>query len=252
METRLHFSRFEFKYILPQAIREELERELQFFLELDPYVAAKDGHKYFVRSLYYDDRPMTCYYEKIDGMMVRAKFRLRTYTDQPDDGCAQFLEIKGRYNALVFKHRTQLLTSTEDSPLPEPEIGHHDGMTQEILQRLEDESIKSQFLRGVYRKRYRPTILIDYLRRPYFSKYDPEFRLTFDDSLSCCVTDRLFPRPFDSHRRILPGYTVVEIKFRHHVPKWFHRIIQSFELRRVSISKYCAGVEAYDLAPKLE
>ncbi len=38
--------------VLPQAVRDKLEREPQLFLEFDPYVA-KDGHKYFVRSLYY-------------------------------------------------------------------------------------------------------------------------------------------------------------------------------------------------------
>ncbi len=250
METRLHFSRFEFKYILPQSVRDDLESELQYFLELDPYVATKSEHKYFVRSLYYDNRAMVCYYEKIDGMMVRAKFRLRTYTGQHDEACAQFLEIKGRYNALVFKHRSELLDSQgEGSDLGGESLN---GTTRGILRRLEEGDIKSQFLRGIYRKDYVPVMLIDYMRRPYYSKYDPEFRLTFDDSLSGCVTDRLFPKPYDSRRRILPGFTIVEVKFRHHVPKWFHRIIQAFELRRVSVSKYCAGVDAHGLVPKLE
>ena len=94
--TTLHFSRYEFKYVLPKSKRDELERELQYFLTLDPYVAKKEDKKYFVRSLYFDDSAFTNYYEKTDGMLSRTKFRVRTYTKNPDEGCATFLEIKGK------------------------------------------------------------------------------------------------------------------------------------------------------------
>jgi hypothetical protein len=48
-------------------------------------------------------------------------------------------------------------------------------------------------------------------------------------------------------RALVPGYTVMEVKFRYHMPSWFHRIIQAFELRRVSISKICTGTQALGL-----
>ncbi len=108
MLTKLHFSRFEFKYVLAPALREEIERELSHFLTLDPFVGRQSGRKYFVRSLYFDDPVWTHYYEKTDGMLHRKKYRLRTYTDNPRQRCAVFLEIKGRHDALVFKHRAHL------------------------------------------------------------------------------------------------------------------------------------------------
>lgn len=250
METRLHFSRFEFKYLLPRTIRDAVERELQYFLELDPYVAEQPGNKYFVRSLYYDNQAMVCYYEKIDGMMERAKFRIRTYTDCSTAGTARFLEVKGRHNALVFKHRIELTSQpTNDLAAKHPLL---DETTRDVLSHLDTGGLSSRFLRDLYRKDLQPVVLVDYYRRPYLSKYDPEFRLTFDESLVGTATSRLFPRRHDSLRRILPGHTILEVKFRYHVPKWFHRIIQSFELRRISISKYCAAVEAHRLAAKLE
>jgi hypothetical protein len=94
-------------------------------------------------------------------------------------------------------------------------------------------------------------MLIDYERRPYVSRYAPEFRLTFDDALRATHTRLLHPHR-EQIRSVLPGYTILEVKFRFHVPSWFHRIIQSYELRRVSISKYCRGVEAFRLTPHLE
>ncbi len=250
MKTRLHFFRFEFKYILPEALRQDVESDLLYFMELDPYVARQPGHVYFVRSLYYDNKAMTCYYEKIDGMMHREKFRVRTYADSEEAGAAAFLEVKGRHNALVFKHRVELAAAGSYSGQASPVHTHE--TTREVLGRLPEGVLKERFLGDLHRKRLVPIMGIDYQRRPYISKFDPEFRVTFDGNLSCAPTARLFPRLYESRRRILPGYTILEIKFQYHVPKWFHRLIQSFELRRVSISKYCAGVEAYNLAEKLE
>ncbi len=249
MKTRLHFSRYELKYLLAKAQRDEIEKELQVFLDLDPYVAEQPDSKYLVRSLYYDNEAMVCYYEKIDGMMERSKFRVRTYSDCQDD-TAEFLEIKGRHNALVFKHRSKLASKPPDDPAAES--FSFDATTRRVLRHLESGSLRCRFLRDLYRKELKPIILVDYFRRPYLSKVDPEFRLTFDDSLACTVTPHLFPRRFENSRRILPGFTILEVKFRTFVPRWFHRVIQSFELRRVSISKYCAAVEACRLAAKLE
>ena len=42
----------------------------------------------------------------------------------------------------------------------------------------------------------------------------------------------------------------MEVKFRYHIPSWFHRIIQSYELRRVSISKICAAMETLEMAER--
>nr|NIR47250.1 VTC domain-containing protein [candidate division KSB1 bacterium]NIS22869.1 VTC domain-containing protein [candidate division KSB1 bacterium]NIT69707.1 VTC domain-containing protein [candidate division KSB1 bacterium]NIU23375.1 VTC domain-containing protein [candidate division KSB1 bacterium]NIU92293.1 VTC domain-containing protein [candidate division KSB1 bacterium] len=88
-----------------------------------------------------------------------------------------------------------------------------------------------------------PIALIDYERRPYYSKFDPNFRITFDEKLTTNKTRSLFPAHQGAPRRILAGHTILEIKFRHHLPSWFHRVIQSYGLRRVSISKICAGME---------
>ncbi|QDV05134.1 VTC domain protein [Planctomycetes bacterium Poly30] len=235
--AKLHFSRFEFKYLLPEAVRDELETMFQYFVELDPYVSTKPDKKYVVRSLYFDNSAHVNYWEKEDGKKHRQKFRLRTYTKTPSDGTPRFLEIKGRHNNLVFKHRTQLLEEprrdAEESFLWHPTTGA-------LLGRLEDGAVREAFRFDLHKKHLQPVMLVDYLRRPYISKYDPEFRITFDDSLRGTATGSLDPDGRAVSRSVLSGYTILEVKFRYHVPKWFHRLIQTMELERVSISKYCA------------
>lgn len=247
MQPKLHFSRFEFKYIFRHDERKELERELGYFMALDPYVSAKRGNKYFVRSLYFDDDVYTNYYEKIDGIFIRHKYRIRTYTDDESEDCSTFLEIKGRYNALVYKHRVQLPRSAIKSL----ENGEREFQI-DILKMVNSNEVIKKFCYDNYRMRLKPKILIDYNRRPYISKYAPDFRITFDDSLQATVSKRLFNRITDRRRKFYPGYSIVEIKFKRHIPSWFHRLIQSYELHRISVSKYCCGMEGVDLVDNLE
>jgi hypothetical protein len=239
--TRLHFSRFEFKYVLAPALRREVEAALAHFVELDPNVLHRPDHEYFVRSLYFDDAALSSFHDKTDGMHTRSKFRVRTYTRTLADPAPWFLEIKGRYNNLVFKHRTPIEGDFD------PQCAG-DALSRTVLRCAAPGAVRSQFEFELYRKRLQPTALVDYRRRPYLSRFDPEFRLTFDSDLETCWTDAMFAPRRRAMRRVLPGRTVMEVKFRHHVPSWFHSIIQAFELRRVSVSKICAGTEALGLA----
>jgi len=238
--TKLHFLRFEFKYVLDEAQRSDVEAELQHFVELDPYVASRPDHLYFVRSLYFDDQSLTAFHAKMDGALTRSKFRVRTYGRTIDDPTPWFLESKGRHNNLVIKHRTPLLGEFDKN------LRGYD-LSRMLCQQAAPGPVRDQFEFDLYRKQIEPMVLVDYLRRPYVSKFDPDFRLTFDSHLSTAATDTMFPDATLRQRAMLRGSCVMEVKFRRHVPSWFHRILQAYELRRRSISKICAGTEALGL-----
>ena len=248
LQTKLRFNRYEFKYVLNPNLRREIERELNFFMELDPYVAGNPQRRYFVRSLYYDNPMYTHYFDKIDGQLTRTKFRLRTYTDNREEGCSAFLEIKGRQNNIVFKHRSPLVADHGANPV----ISLSEPITETILRFTREGEVLERFRFDIVRRAIVPVMLIDYWRRPYVSKLDPEFRVTFDERLNGRRTDSLFPGPSVPWRSLMLGRTIMEVKFRFHVPSWFHRILQSYELARVSVSKICKGIEAFELAPALE
>ncbi len=247
MLARLHFLRFEFKYLLRADVRREVERELGHFMQLDPFVGTRPERKYFVRSLYFDSADQASYFEKVDGMVHRTKFRVRTYARTPAAPAATFLELKGRHDALVFKHRAELVRG-EGVRF----VAGQRGMAQEVMARTQAGSVLERFRFDLERRRLEPQMLIDYDRRPYVSKYDAEFRLTFDDNLHATRTPSLYPGPCENARAVLCGYTIMEVKFRYHVPSWFHRILQSYDLRRQSISKVCKGMEAWRLNPHME
>ena len=238
-----HFLRYEFKYILSDELRENIESELSHFMQLDPFVEQFENKKYLVRSLYFDDPVNTFYYEKTDGLMHRQKFRIRTYAMEYNEKIPIMLELKGRYNNFVYKHRTELEHNSENIN----DVFH-------LLRQLEndDNPVSRQFIYDKYRKNIKPVMLIDYQRRAFQSKYDYEFRITFDGELYGTHTTELFPKDNVYRRKLIDGYTIMEVKFRKHVPPWFHRIMIKYQLNRISISKYCTGMEATPLIENLE
>ncbi len=238
------FTRFEFKYVLDSDTAAAIEQEIRHFMEVDGHVSAEHDERYLVRSLYFDTPNCVNFYEKIDGIKARRKYRLRTYSTRPSAEVPIFLEEKNRIDNRVFKYRTPMtladLQTIESNAGPSALLFEH--LDNQILQR---------FAARVLTAQERPVVLVGYLRRAFVSNFDIDFRVTFDSRLSTIPARSLFDAAGTSMRSCLAGYTVLEVKFKRRVPSWFHRIVQSHQLRRVSVSKYCEGMIASGLAVDL-
>ena len=46
-------------------------------------------------------------------------------------------------------------------------------------------------------------------------------------------------------------YKIMEVKFFRRIPLWFHRLIQKYNLKRVSISKFVVGMKFLGYAEDL-
>ena len=82
-------ARHELKYYINPAELEALRRRLERVMRLDSH--CRGGRAYNVRSLYFDDAFDSAYYDKIDGVMARDKYRLRVYNHSDE---VIFLERK--------------------------------------------------------------------------------------------------------------------------------------------------------------
>lgn len=238
------FARYEFKYLLNARQRDAIEEEISHFMTFDGHVHKELENSYFVRSLYFDTDDSDNYYEKIDGVGVRRKFRIRTYEKHFEDNLPIFLELKGRHFERTFKQRIRI--EKDHLPLLTDPARH-----SELLDCFPGHWLVEKFVYESFRKRIKPLVLVDYIRRPYTSEFDINFRVTFDSKLSATAINELFVSDQPSWRDRLPGYTILEVKFHRRIPAWFHRILQAYNLRRVSISKFCKGMEACGLAQDL-
>jgi hypothetical protein len=236
--TALNFGRFEYKYLVSEPVRRRLEDVVSQFMVLDGYCVSMPESRYSIRSVYYDDPRFSCYHEKIDGLLNRRKFRVRSY------GAAAttiFLEEKGRRNAFSYKQRV-VIPPELYGPVLQADW-------KSILDLAPDDSRVWQcFVGAGMRSILRPTARVDYMRRAYVDNSGYRFRVTFDSELRAVQSASLHGLGVRS-RTVHPGMTVVEIKFESQVPLWFIRLVEANSLQRISISKYCECAEALDLVP---
>ena len=232
------FSRFEFKYILKKSLSSLIKNEVKHFMHQDKFT--KDNDYYLVRSLYFDNQECSNFNEKIDGLKNRHKFRIRTYSEKKKSDVPVFLEMKGRNNLRTFKNRTNIIN---DDLL----LFHNNQNLFNLKKKYTNDNLVDSFIFDVYKKKISPMVLIDYNRLPLESKNGVYFRLTFDSDIKACKSDSIYGTD-NSWNLCLPGYEILEVKFDFTMPPWFHRIIQNYQLKRLSVSKFVLGFEATKLA----
>jgi len=237
------FSRYEFKFLLDRKRANLIEKESRFFMKYDENINKKFDHRYFVRSLYFDNIFSSNFYEKVDGMKSRKKYRLRTYSKKENLNNPIFLEIKGRSNQRTYKNRTKINFN-------DLHIFFDKNKYLDLLKIYGKENLViNSFLFDSYKKNIFPRVLIDYRRRPYVNKNGLNFRLTFDSQIMSSKTNMLFDKNNSlSWEECRAGYTVLEVKFERSITPWFHRIIQNYDLERLSISKFVMGIEQSKIA----
>jgi len=238
------FARYEFKYLLPLALRQSIEGEIQDFMRADGHSDPDLDNQYLVRSLYFDSLDSQAFYEKTDGVKSRNKFRIRTYARDFNRSAPIFLEEKGRYNERTYKHRVKL--EQQDLDLIFGELNAFD-----LIARYPEIEVVEKFAATALRKGLEPRVLVDYIRRPYTSDYDMNFRVTFDQHLQAMAASELHPSDWARAKACVAGMTIMEVKFNRRIPAWFHRILQAYDLRRISISKFVVGMKKCNLAVDL-
>ena len=229
------FSRYEFKFILSKNKADSIENEIKHFMVLDKNAIKKANKKYFVRSLYFDN-PLN-FYEKVDGMKIRKKFRIRSYSNFKNSKNPIFLEMKGRRNQRTYKVRTIIKPNNINLLLDKKKF--------QILKKIySNNEVINSFIYESLRKKIEPKVIVDYFRRPYVNKFGLLFRLTFDSNiLSSPSKDIFYNSKFLNLKECMAGNTVLELKFERSIHPWFHRLIQNYNLKRLSVSKFSIGME---------
>jgi len=237
-----YFNRFEIKYQISVPERDNIINNIKPFMELDPHIK-KPNNNYEVRSVYFDSPFKKAYFEKISGIKIRVKLRIRYYPDfQLGEKELVFIELKRKFNENVSKSR--ILVPFEDAF---DIIDHSNPKAQEYYENASKEDQKK--LKDIWYlyKRYnlKPVCMVWYHRQPFISKVEKgRFRITFDSGV------RVRNYNFDLHvggiggRYVLPPQIcVMEIKFTNFIPGWAIRIIQRNNVIQEKMSKFASGLE---------
>ena len=223
--------RYEFKYFLRSSACEEIINHVKNFMTLDKFADNTQNKKYLVRSIYFDDKSNSNFEEKINGYRVRKKFRIRYYSKDLENGPI-FLETKGRNLDRTYKRRVKIDRKDLDA------IRRNNSVDKLIIKYPNSQTMK-EFVFEYYKKNLQAKVLVDYKRQPYVNDFGLYFRLTFDQNLSCInLCNSISNVDINQEFICKAGFSILEVKFERGIPLWFHRIIQNYNLRRESISKF--------------
>lgn len=233
--------RLEYKFLVKNEDLDSLRSKIMPFVKLDPFVNGESHSQYTVRSIYFDSSNFDFYHEKIDGIKIRKKLRIRSYDERTDNSLV-FLEIKNKYDNFIGKNRAPIEYYNLDKLLKTKSVDTYTLTNNGYANSVKD---SEKFFHHIIRNDLRPTILIVYEREAFFSKFDKELRITFDKNL------RYFDRPQMKSlykdtdlEYALQNHFVLEIKFNNGYPRWMQDIVQEFQLRRQSVSKYTICIDA--------
>jgi hypothetical protein len=233
--------KLEYKFLVRNENLNLLKSRLLPFIEPDEFASESSENEYTVRSIYFDSSSYNFYHEKIEGIKIRKKLRIRGY-DSADENNLVFLEIKNKYENHIGKNRTPLKYHDLGNLLMTKSVDSYALTANGYSNSIKD---GGKFFHHILKNDLKPTILVVYDREPYFSKFDKNLRITIDKNL------RYFPYPKMKHlyrdtdlEFATPNHFVLEVKFVNGYPVWLQRIIQEFNLTRRPVSKYTICVDA--------
>lgn len=190
-----------------------------------------------ILSLYYDSPDLDFYREKLDGVAIRNKVRLRVYGTRFEAGQTAFVEIKHRVCDKVLKIREQLMDFTAADVDPR-------------RWRLRDPAKMAAFSQLLLRHQLRPTAQVYYQRQAYEGVVEPGLRVTWDSNLIALHPfERLERWMLDSPtRRVMPhSLAILEVKATRELPRWVHEGVVVGELRQQTVPKYITAIETLGL-----
>ena len=213
--------RHEWKHELSYADMLVLRARLRAVMQSDPH--AIDG-KYHIRSLYFDNLNDKALREKIDGVNMREKFRIRLYNCDPS---VIHLEKKAKRNGLGTKFSADL-SAEEAQKIVDGDLDWMLASGRPLIQEL---YCKMRY-QGM-----RPKTIVDYTREPFI--YDPgNVRVTLDydirTGLKC--TDFLNPQAVTVPAGDAP--ILLEVKWDNFLPTIIRAAVGVPDRRVGSFSKY--------------
>lgn len=222
MATQNCFKRYEKKYCLTKAQQRIILAGMQ------PYMKKGAYGEYTICNIYYDTDDWRLIRTSLEKPVYKEKLRVRSYGTPTGNGSV-FVEIKKKYDGVVYKHRVTAGTNEIQSFLngicPAEQ---YDQIGQEIL-----------WFQRFYRTR--PKVFIGYDRLAFAGIDDPGLRITFDTDLRWRDTDADLRLGDRGAPIALPGGEVLmEVKMPGACPLWLSRLLSEAGAFPTSFSKYGA------------
>lgn len=234
MAVQTTFKRYELKYTLTIDGYERLKHKMQEHMELDEY-----GH-HKISNIYFDTPDHRVIRESIDKPVYKEKLRLRCY-GEPSDNTTAFIELKKKYDGIVYKRRITATLAEAMSYLCEgTKLQKQSQISREI-----DYFKKSH-------EDLEASVYLSYEREAYKGIEDENLRMTFDFNIKARDEDvSLYDS--DCDKLVMDNeHVILEVKTSTGLPTWFLDFLAEEEVYKSFFSKYGTAYEEYILPKFIE
>lgn len=214
------FQRYELKYMLPQAQKEQLLQVMAPYMEADSYGRTT------IRNLYFDTDDYRLIRHSIEKPVYKEKLRLRSYGRATAQSTV-FAELKRKSCGVVYKRRVSM---TEQEAMDWLAYQHKDPRQGQIGREID-------YFMDFYQT-LKPRVFLSYERQAYYAKDGSGFRVTFDENILCrqealSLCAQAYGTP------ILPeGMVLMELKCSGMIPLWMTDFLSREKIYKTSFSKY--------------
>jgi len=217
--------RHEYKHSINLLDYHTLRQRLRAVASPDPHAYA--AGRYHIRSLYFDNDDDKALREKLYGLPVREKYRIRIYNGAED---LIRLEKKSKAHGLCTKQSAVLTREQTEKIL----AGNTAWMT------AAGDAVLAEFYAKTRYQRLRPKTIVDYIREPYIYPHG-NVRITFDSDVKTGIYDTsLFDKDIAMFSTGEAGVLLLEVKYDSFLPELIRDIIQTNTRHTHAFSKYAA------------
>ena len=215
--------RQEKKYAINVADSVMLRHQLGTVMHTDAHNGAQG---YVIRSLYFDTPEDQDFNDKLDGLELRRKIRLRSYSPQSDFAMLEMKQKEGPY-----QRKRSLRLTREDA------MGLCRGDYRPLL------AYPAPFAAECYGlmhcRCYRPKAIVEYHRQAYVAR-ENHIRITLDSQIVATESDwNLFSRCLPMYSVMDPFQMVLEVKYNGFLLSYIKDLLNLVERSELSVSKYC-------------
>lgn len=215
------FKRYEKKYLLNEEKYNLLRVRLNGKFMIDKY------GEITICNVYFDTPDHYLIRTSLEKPVYKEKLRLRSYGTPSSDHDIVFVELKKKYEGVVYKRRVEM------------ELSH----AKNYLYDLEPVSNPSQITHEVdwvlkYYREIGPAMYISYNRIAMYGLEDFALRITFDWNILWRENDLFLECGSFGKPLFKDGFHLMEIKIPVVMPLWLAHVLDELEIYPISFSKY--------------